>query len=141
MNSKILLGLVVVAIVAVGGYMLLSNNAANVNPTPTETQEAQTTTTEDKAMQEETTNVTVTGSGFEPQTLTVKPGTKVVWTNKSGGPVTVSSDVHPTHLLWPFLNLGKFDNDSSVSVVFEEAGTYTYHNHLDASQTGTVTVK
>lgn len=139
MNSKLLLGLLLVVIVAVGGYMLLSNRSTNTSQNQnTQTQNNNQT---DQAIQQEDVNVTVNENGYEPQTVTIKLGTRVVWTNKSGGPVTVSSDAHPTHLLWPFLNLGKFDDGSNVSVVFEKSGTYTYHNHLNVAQTGKVIVQ
>lgn len=85
--------------------------------------------------------VTVTKNGFEPKELMVKTGTRIVWINKSGRPVTVNSDNHPSHLLFPFLNLGEFGDGSSVQVIFDKPGTYPYHNHLDSSQTGTVTVE
>lgn len=85
--------------------------------------------------------VTVTKNGFEPKELMVKTGTRVVWINKSDGPVTVNSNNHPSHLLFPFLNLGEFGNGSSVQVIFDKPGIYPYHNHLDSSQTGTVTVE
>lgn len=138
MNNKLLWVAVAVIVVVVGGALLLSNKSGNNNNTQTNNnQNAQPT----QAMQITGSEVTVTSSGFEPKSVTVKAGTRVVWTNKSGGAVTVNSAVHPTHLLWPFLNLGKFDDGSSVSVVFEKTGTYKYHNHLDASQTGTVVVQ
>ena len=86
-------------------------------------------------------SVNVTATGFEPQSLTVSVDTNVVWTNSSGEVTNVSSDNHPTHLRFPFLNLGNFDNGTTVSVVFDKAGTYAYHNHLHPEQTGTVMVK
>ncbi|MCL5970242.1 MAG: cupredoxin domain-containing protein [Patescibacteria group bacterium] len=136
MNNKLVWLVVAVLVVGGGGALLLSNKSNN-QPAQTVNQAQNTTPTQ----QMEESNVTVTGSGYEPKTITVKQGTKVVWKNTSGGPVTVNSDAHPTHLLWPFLNLGKFEDGSSVSVVFEKPGTYTYHNHLNVSQVGTVIVK
>lgn len=141
MNNKyIWIGVLAIIIVLSGGFLLLNNKATSVPAQNTQTTQKQTPS-QQKALQTKQEDITVTSTGFTPQTITVKAGTKVVWTNKSGGPVTVNSDVHPTHLLWPFLNLGKFDDGSSVSVVFETAGTYTYHNHLNASQTGKVIVQ
>lgn len=134
MNSKILI--LVVAVVVIGGYLLL-----NKSNTQTVQQQPQAQSTTQPATQETTaqgSTVMVTNSGFDPQVLTIKAGTKVIWTNKSGASVTVNSDVHPTHLLYPFLNLGEFNDGSSVSVVVEKAGTYTYHNHLNPSQTGKI---
>lgn len=137
MNNKVLLAAVVVLVIG-GGALLLLNNKAQTQPT---NQATQNTTPTQAVQQEEETLVTVTSSGYDPKTITVKPGAKVVWKNETGAPITVNSDNHPTHLLWPFLNLGKFEDGSTVSVVFEKAGTYTYHNHLDASMTGTVVVE
>lgn len=127
--------LIVVAIAVVAGLFLLLGSKS-INPTSTNVKPNVT-----GKYSVPVSEVSVTQSGFEPQTITIKPGVTVVWSNKSGGDVTVNSDNHPTHLLWPFLNLGKFANGSKVSVVFKTAGTYTYHNHLNPSQKGTVIVK
>lgn len=85
--------------------------------------------------------VTLTATGFNPQIITVKVGTKVAWTNKSGENATVNSAPHPTHTAYPPLNLGTFVDGAIVSLVFDKAGSYGYHNHLDASQKGTVIVE
>lgn len=139
MNSKLVLGIVLVIVVLIGGYMLLSKNGSSPSQS-NNTQSNPTPTTQTQTNQKDE-NVTVDASGFNPQSITIKAGTRVVWTNKSGGPVTVNSDAHPTHLLFPFLNLGEFNDGSSVSVVFDKSGKYTYHNHLNPSQTGTVIVE
>ena len=136
MNSKFLLALVVIIVVILAGYALTKNqvnNVANTNP-------ASTVQTVSPTKGPETT-VNLTKNGFEPQEINIKAGTRVIWLNKSGGPATVNSDVHPTHLLFPFLNLGEFSNGSSVQVVFSKPGTYTYHNHLRPEQRGRVVVK
>lgn len=142
MNNKILLPIFIVVVVLAGGLLLLNsggnlinNNSSNqinnnqaTSPTPTKGQTTQTA-------------VNVTSVGFEPVTITISAGSQVAWTNRSGAEVTVSSDVHPTHLLYPFLNLGNFTDGSSVSVTFDKPGTYTYHNHFNPTQKGTVIVK
>lgn len=87
------------------------------------------------------TTVAVTSSGFVPQTITIKAGTKVTWTNQAGAVVTVDSAQHPTHLVYPPLNLGQFPDGSSVSLVFDKPGIYKYHNHLNPTQFGSVTVE
>lgn len=87
------------------------------------------------------TEVTVGKDGFLPQTLIIKKGDTVVWINQSGENVTVNSDPHPTHNLHRFLNRGEFSQDSSVQVTFEETGTFSYHNHLNPSQRGTIVVE
>ena len=85
--------------------------------------------------------VSLTPQGFSPQVITIKAGDTVSWINRSGGPATVNSNDHPTHLLYPALNLGGFDNGQSLSLTFPTPGTYGYHNHLNPSQTGTIVVE
>lgn len=82
--------------------------------------------------------VLVTDKGFEPQVLGVKAGETVTWINTSNKTVNVSSDTHPIHTLFPFLNIGNIGTNTSASATVEEPGTYTYHNHLDPTKTGTV---
>jgi plastocyanin len=85
--------------------------------------------------------ITLTTTGFAPQTLTIKPGTRIVWLNQSGVTGTVNSDNYPTNTLYPFLNFGRFDDKSSVSVMFTKLGKYTYYNALNLNQKGTITVE
>lgn len=141
MNKSLWIAIAVIVVLAVGGFLLLGNKGANTNNSAQNANQTQTAAPTQAAVKNSTNAILVKSSGFEPQTITIKAGTKVVWTNNSGGPVTVNSDPHPTHTLWPFLNLGRFDDGSSVSVIFEKAGTYTYHNHLSPDQKGTVVVQ
>jgi|SRR5581483_870457 len=145
MNNKIVLSTIAV-IVVLGGVFLLSkrsNQKSTQNTTPASVQNQNTVQgkTTPTVVAPKTTTVTLTSSGFEPATVTVSSGTIVIWVNKSGEPGTVNSDPHPTHNLWPFLNLGEFKDGSSVQVKFDKAGIYTYHNHLNPSQKGTVVVQ
>ena len=133
MNKTIIA--IILVLVLIGGYLTFRNMGSTNTPStvlssPTVSPISQTET-----------NVTVTQDGFNPSTITVKAGTDIIWTNKSGGPVTVNSDNHPTHLLYPELNLGEFSDGSSVSVILTKPGTYTYHNHLQPSQKGTIIVQ
>lgn len=85
--------------------------------------------------------VTLTASGFNPETLTIKRGTVVIWINQSGADGSVNSDDHPTNLLYPVLNLGRFSNGSSMTALLDKPGKYTYHNELNLDQKGTITVQ
>lgn len=136
--NKFLYAVIAVLVVVVAGFALFSNKSkTNVNVTPTvissPSASPQSTTSQN--------TVTLTSSGFQPQTLTVKAGTTVTFVNKSGATATVNSAVHPTHTLFPFLNLGSFDDGQSLQVTFDKTGTFTYHNHLVPSQTGEVVVE
>ncbi|OGK13881.1 hypothetical protein A3C98_01860 [Candidatus Roizmanbacteria bacterium RIFCSPHIGHO2_02_FULL_37_15] len=163
MNKTLLI--VIIAGLLLAGVFVLSKNQSTVGPS---TQTEQTTDQdngddveekdevmekedkaeekEDEAMEEaedesERTVVSVTDTGFEPQTVTVKVGTKVVWRNKTNATVNVSSAKHPTHLEYPPLNLANFEPGETISLVFTEAGTYKYHDHLNPSKFGTVVVE
>ncbi len=143
--NKIVLAVVAVIIIAVG--VLLLSNKSNTQPTQTTqsvatpTQAVSQTASPSGVMMEKQKTITLTANGFDPQVLTIKAGTTITWVNKSGQPGTVNSDPHPTHTLWPFLNIGMIADGSSGSATFDKAGTYTYHNHLNVAQTGTVIVQ
>lgn len=139
MNNKILIG-VVVLLVAIGAVVLIAGKGGYQAPTPIRSGQTPSPTTEVTNSTQQTT-VTLTQSGFEPATITVKTGTKVVWGNRSGTAATVDSAGHPTHLIYPPLNLGQFSDGQSLSLVFDKSGTYKYHNHLNPSQTGQVVVE
>jgi plastocyanin len=85
--------------------------------------------------------VTLTSSGFEPKELTIKVGQKVVWKNESGGTASVNSGPHPVHTAYPPLNLGNFDDGETLNLVFDKKGSFSYHNHLNPSQTGKIKVE
>lgn len=71
---------------------------------------------------------------FEPPTITVSAGTKVIWTNKDDEPHTVVNTD------------GKFksdalDTDDQFSFTFSEPGTYDYYCSVHPKMTGKVIVK
>lgn len=130
--NKVLLAIVVIVLIF-GGFLLLGKTKINKTSTPTNTPVV--------TQISETKTIKLTKDGFSPKELNIKVGTKVIWENESGNPATVNSNNHPTHLLYPFLNLGEFANGQSLSVVFDKAGKYGYHNHLNPTQTGTIEAK
>lgn len=134
MNNKLLL-VIIGLIVAFGAFTLLAGNKTDT-ATSQDTANPTVTTAANPSV-----NVILTNSGFTPKEITVKTGTSVSWINKSGKSATVSSDDHPTHKLFPFLNLGEFSDSSSLQIVFDKPGTYTYHDHYNASSVGTVVVE
>ena len=143
MNSKLLL--IIIALIVVFGAFIFLGNKKTSPTTPTNQSDSiksgVSTTPAATEANSQVANVILGDSGFVPKDITVKQRTMVVWINKSGKAATVNSVDHPTHQLYPFLNLGEFPNSSSLQVVFDKAGRYGYHNHNNASQTGTVTVE
>lgn len=138
MNNKVLLLIIGALILVFGaGILFLNNKSANqITQQLTESDNNQQPT----IIAQKEIVINVTEKGFSPQTVTIKAGTRVVWINRTKGTVTVNSDKHPTNLLYPPLNLGEFGKGSSVQLVFDKPGKFTYHNYLIPSQTGTVVV-
>lgn len=131
MNSKLLLA--IVALIAVFGAFTLTEQP--------ESMKSQQTTSSVTQANNQVTNVILGESGFVPKDITVKAGARIVWVNKSGKTATVNSNDHPTHRLYPFLNLGEVATGTTVQVVVEKPGKYSYHNHYNTSHTGTVTAE
>lgn len=134
--NKLLLLIIAVAVIA-GGFVLIGNKKPSQAPTA----QSQPTITVPTKSEIEPEVITLTSTGFTPKDITVLQGTRIIWKNESGKTATVHSDDHPTHRLFPILNLGEFGNGSSVQVVLSEEGVFKYHNHLNASETGSITVE
>lgn len=135
MMSKYIVITILVILVALIGLMIFSKNKPVNTIKETEQQKIVIPTPIPVTL------VILDENGFTPSSISIKTGDTVQWENKSIKEGSVSSDPHPTHELYPFLNLGIFPAGSRVSTRFEKAGTYTYHNHLSPSQKGTVIVE
>lgn len=119
-----------------GGY-----NQSGYQNQPATQQTSPTSVTESPTVQQSENTVTLTSSGFSPSNLTIKAGQTIIWVNKSGESATVNSNPHPVHTDYPPLNLGDFPNGGTLSLTFDKPGTFGYHNHLNPSQRGTITVE
>lgn len=141
MTNRLLI-ITIVILLGIGAVLLLTNKASkNALQMIPKTPQGQNPQTKNAGKPITQATITVTETGFLPASLKVKAGTKVVWLNKSGKTVAVQSAEHPTHLLYPPLNLGEFPNGASVQLVFDMLGKYRYHNHLIPNQTGEVIVE
>jgi len=81
--------------------------------------------------------VTIENFAFMPQTLTVKAGTTVTWTNKDSAPHTVTSaDGISTSAKTTSLFNGSVNSGASFSYTFTKAGTYYYVCTIHKSQAG-----
>lgn len=155
MNNKTLI-IVIVLLVIVGGGLLIggqlikkdsgkapitNNNTTSQDQSTESTQMGGSANTGGAPIKEEIVNITLTSSGFDPETTTVKAGSRVIWLNKSGVAASLNSADYPTNKLYPPLNLGEFADGSSVQLIFDKPGEYKYHNHLKQGQNGTVIVE
>jgi plastocyanin len=81
------------------------------------------------------TAVSIDNFTFTPQTLTVKAGTAVTWTNK---------DDIPHGIAWvknAFAKSKALDTDDSYSLTFTTPGTYAYFCYLHPHMTGTLVIE
>ena len=143
MNNKTLV-IIIVVLVLIGAVVVALGKLGNKSAQPSTVTSQPSTSTQGTGgtiPKETIANVNLTSSGFDPKTLTIKAGTRVIWVNKSGAAATVHSAVHPTHQVYPPLNLGEFPDGSSVQLVFDKPSAYNYHDHLNPSRTGTVVVE
>lgn len=64
----------------------------------------------------------VSGNEFDPETITVEPGTKVTWINRDTLGHTATSDDDGQ-----MFDSGNLNGGQSFSYTFDEPGVYTYH--------------
>lgn len=154
--SKLLIGLFVLVVgVGVGWYVLggksTQEGTSQQMPVPATTgvEEAVVITDEATTAGESMekggvmTKVTVayTDSGYSPKEVTIKAGTAVVFVNQSSVGMWTASAVHPTHQLLPgFDQLKEVAKGGTYEYTFEKVGTWKYHNHLKATDFGSVVV-
>lgn len=87
-------------------------------------------------------NVEIKDGAFFPSMLKIKKGDTVTWTNRDSSPAWPASAFHPTHQVYPgFDALKGINTDESYLFTFDKVGLWKYHNHLNPSVTGSITVE
>ncbi|MGI8413444.1 MAG: cupredoxin domain-containing protein [Solirubrobacteraceae bacterium] len=79
------------------------------------------------------TAVQIKNYNFAPDTLTVKVGTKVTWTNHDATAHTATADGGS-------FDTGTLNQGQSKTIVFMRPGTFSYHCIFHAFMTGTIKV-
>ncbi|HSW75171.1 MAG TPA: cupredoxin domain-containing protein [Candidatus Saccharimonadales bacterium] len=134
-TMKLVVALVVVIIVVVSGVLLFGKKKTNA-PSTNNSSASNSSQTNSS-----TSTITYDGNQFEPQTLTIKAGSKVKIVNQSSdSPLSFDSDPHPTHTDEPELNAGSIDPGVSTQITVTKVGNWGYHNHLHPEQTGRIVV-
>jgi len=148
MSRNVIITVVVVIVVILGGWYLLRPKQETVVPTPSTVEStpapvesASPASATEGAMMKGETVVKITASGFSAKAVTIKAGETVTWENDDTAAHAVNSAPHPTHTAYPPLNLGNVASGAKVSLKFPTAGTYKYHDHLNPTLFGSVTVK
>ena len=87
------------------------------------------------ATQAKANTVSIDNFTFAPQTLTVKAGTMVTWTNNDDIPHGIASANNA------FAKSKVLDTDDNYSVMLATPGTYKYFCYLHPHMTGTIVVE
>lgn len=108
------------------------------------------------AMMAKTHIVEITSTGFKPSTLEIAKGDTVEFVNRDTTPHWPASAMHPSHTVYPGSGIEKcgtaeekniFDacrgipQSGTWSFVFENAGSWGYHDHLNSKLFGKIEVK
>ena len=148
MNKKVIAAfvglLVIIGVVAVASQNQ-DKSSSTVTPSPSVSAEtspsssaaADATATPDSGI----ALITFNGTSFMPESITVKSGSQIRFTNRSDDAVDVDSDPHPAHTSNADLNVGVIGPGASKTVTVMKKGTYGIHDHLDSSVTGKITVE
>ncbi len=142
----------ILALLIIGGIFLINGDdlqdTNNVGDTPRETTSGSTSG--------ETHQVEMSSTGFSPQRLEIRVGDRVTFSVVGSGQYWPASNVHPTHEVYPGTSIRKCGNaaegsifdacrglqqGSQFSFVFNEAGTWAYHDHLNPRLTGVIVVR
>ena len=96
--------------------------------------------------------ITYNGDSFSPKEVLIRKGGTVTWVNASGGQMWVASAQHPSHTVYsgtsrqehcPDTSGTAFDQcagGNNYTFTFDKVGTWNYHDHLNATAFGSVTV-
>ena len=82
--------------------------------------------------------VRYTDTGFEPVELAVPVGAMVQFVNQSTKQMWVASNEHPAHSILPTFD--QFQTGDQYVYVFDTDGAWEYHDHLNPTAGGVVTV-
>jgi len=99
--------------------------------------------------------IEITADGFSPSNVTISPGDIIHFVNRDADSHWPASDNHPTHTVYPGSGISKcgtleadeiFDSCTALNTnevyefTFTEVGNWEYHDHLNPSLGGTITV-
>lgn len=150
-KSGALIALAALVVIGGGAFALTrggdkgDNTTSGIPPTTKTEPPASTPSTDPRTPDEPINNtsieITYSDSGFSPASSTAESGAKVTVKNTSSRKLEFASDPHPVHTTNPQLNIGSIAPGDTTTFTVTKSGTWGYHNHLHASDTGTLIVK
>ncbi len=160
MSRSLIMGLIAAILIAGGGFLVLgmdnddsTNNSATAPTTaPTQSDRSSSTTpptasdtpantTDSNEGDAAAATISYTDNGFSPDSVNVKSGDTVTVENTSEDNVQFNSDDHPTHTENSELNVGMVAAGDAKSFTVTKKGSFGFHNHLNSSQKGTISVE
>ena len=121
-------------VVAFAAVLLLGCTQQAPAATPHASVPVSTGTVQASTPSSQTVSVDIASFAFSQTSLTVSPGTTVVWTNKDSAPHTVTSDSGA-------FDSGSLSQGQTFSKTFNDAGTFAYHCTFHGAMKATVTVQ
>lgn len=119
---KTVIVVIILAVLAVGGYMIYKGSYNKPSQSSSNSSNSVATN-----------SVKISNFAFDPANITVKAGSAIAFTNNDGTNHTVTADN------------GKFDQSVSsgqtATITISDPGTYTYHCSIHPSMTGTIIVQ
>jgi plastocyanin len=159
---KTTIAVIVVVLLALGGYLLFANKTqapvtspslnGETTSTPLETTNPNAGTSAAPVATPKTVTMTYDGTNFTPRSATLKKGDSVTFMNASSARMWVASDAHPAHTGYngttkdqhcPDTTGIAFDQctaGTTYTFTFQKVGSWPFHNHANSSAQGTITV-
>lgn len=138
-SVKILIAIIVVVVIAGAAVLLMPKNQSNQQTASNNN--SHEGNRDSSTPSEADVTITYDGNSFSLSSNTVKSGGTVKVMNSSTKNLEFDSDPHPAHTNNPELNAGAIQPGKSVVFTLEKKGKWGFHNHLNASQKGELTVE
>ena len=144
----------IIVVVLGSGYYLWQNNVTAPAAVDTGANSAVTPTPTPPPAPSAPMDATIpyNGDSFSPKEVLIRKGGTVTWVTASGGQMWVASAQHPSHTVYsgtsrqehcPDTSGTAFDQcagGNNYTFTFDKVGTWNYHDHLNATAFGSVTV-
>ncbi len=147
-GSFAIIGVFILFVLVIGGIFWIFAKVDDKN-SQTQDNNQQNDETENKFI------IEITPAGFSPPKIEIPKGSQVAFINKDGAKHWPASNTHPTHTEYPNSDINKcgtsqqaetfdachsLEQEESYSFIFNEAGSWNYHDHLNPGLQGTITV-
>lgn len=139
---KILIAIVAVAVIAGATILLMpKNQSSQQKASSNESSSGESESANSTTPSEADVTITYNGTSFSLSAATVKSGSTVKVVNDSTKNLEFESDPHPAHTNNSELNAGAIQPGKSAVFTLDKKGKWGFHNHLNASQKGELTVE